>query len=50
MELGHQPTQEFLKAIEAATKRQARHGVTLLEITGAEAPNDSSDTDKEKEE
>jgi len=48
MELGHQPTKEFLQAIEKAAVRQARQGVTLVEIAGAEAPEDSSKEKKEE--
>jgi hypothetical protein len=42
-ELGHQPTQEFLKAIEAARLKQGRQGVTLIEISGAETPNNTKE-------
>jgi tetratricopeptide (TPR) repeat protein len=40
IELGHQPTQDFVKAMEKAhLKKQREHNVTLIEISGAEAPN-----------
>ncbi len=48
MELGHHPTKDFLQAIEAATRRGGQQGVTLVEITGAEAPEDGSKKEKEE--
>jgi hypothetical protein len=45
IELGHAPTQDFVKAMEKAQMKKARkQNVTLVEITGAEGP------DKKKEE
>jgi len=39
IELGHQPTQDFVKAMEKANlKKQREQNVTLIEISGAEAP------------
>ncbi|HSO21900.1 MAG TPA: tetratricopeptide repeat protein [Chondromyces sp.] len=39
LELGYRPTQDFVKAMEKAQlKKQRQHGVTLVEISGAEAP------------
>jgi len=44
IELGHQPTQDFMKAVEKAQRKKAQHqNVTLIEISGAETP------DKKKE-
>lgn len=48
MELGHQPTKDFLQAIEKATQRHGRQAVTLVEIAGAEAPEDGSNKEKEE--
>ena len=42
MELGHQPPPEFLRALEKAQKKAAKN-VTLLEITGAEAPENAKE-------
>ena len=42
-ELGHSPNPEFLKAIEAARLRKGRQGVTLIEISGAETPNNTKE-------
>jgi len=39
MELGHQPPQDFIKAMDKARQQKAQSGVTLIEITGAEAPD-----------
>ena len=40
IELGHQPTQDFVKAMEKAhVKKQTRENVSLIEISGAEAPD-----------
>ncbi|HSN53762.1 MAG TPA: tetratricopeptide repeat protein [Candidatus Sulfomarinibacteraceae bacterium] len=40
MELGHAPSQDFVKALEKAQMKKARKGsVTLVEITGAEGPD-----------
>jgi tetratricopeptide (TPR) repeat protein len=45
IELGHAPTQDFVKAMEKAQSKKARNqNVTLVEITGAEGP------DKQREE
>jgi tetratricopeptide (TPR) repeat protein len=41
--LGHQPPQEFLRAMENARKKDIRTGVTLTEITGAEAPEEAKE-------
>jgi tetratricopeptide (TPR) repeat protein len=39
IELGPQPTQDFVKAMEKANlKKQREQNVTLIEISGAEAP------------
>ncbi len=39
IELGHQPTQDFVKAMEQAHQKKRRHSnVTLVEISGAETP------------
>lgn len=39
-ELGHRPTQEFLRALEGARLRASRESkATLIEISGAEAPD-----------
>lgn len=39
IELGHAPTQDFVKAMERAQMRKAREqNVTLIEISGAESP------------
>ncbi|MFO7641168.1 MAG: tetratricopeptide repeat protein, partial [Candidatus Competibacteraceae bacterium] len=39
IELGHQPTQDFVKAMEKAHLKKGRQGnVTLIEISGAENP------------
>ncbi len=44
IELGHQPTQDFVKAMEKAhLKQQRKQGVKLIEISGARTP----DTTKE---
>jgi len=48
VELGHQPTQELMKAMEAARSQPARQGATLVEITGAAAPDTNEDKDKEE--
>jgi tetratricopeptide (TPR) repeat protein len=37
-ELGHRLPQEFLKAMEKARQKSARHGATLKEIAGTEVP------------
>jgi len=42
MELGHQPPPEFLRALEKAQKKAANK-VTLLEIAGAEAPENAKE-------
>jgi tetratricopeptide (TPR) repeat protein len=40
VELGHQPTQDFVKAMEKAhLKKQRKQNVTLIEISGAGAPD-----------
>ena len=40
IELGHQPTQDFVKAMEKAhIKKQRQENVSLIEISGAEAPD-----------
>jgi tetratricopeptide (TPR) repeat protein len=40
MELGHTPSQDFVKAMEKAHMKKARNGnVTLVEITGTEGPD-----------
>jgi len=40
IELGHAPTQEFVKAMEKAQMKKARSATTtLVEITGAEGPD-----------
>ena len=40
MELGHAPSQDFVKALEKAQMKKARSGnVTLVEITGADSPD-----------
>jgi tetratricopeptide (TPR) repeat protein len=40
IELGHQPTQDFIKAMEKAqVKKQQSQPVSLIEISGAEAPD-----------
>ncbi len=39
IELGHAPTQDFVKAMEKAQMKKARNeNTTLVEITGAEGP------------
>ena len=39
IELGHAPTQDFVKALEKAQMKKARNqNTTLVEITGAEGP------------
>jgi tetratricopeptide (TPR) repeat protein len=39
IELGHAPTQDFVKAMEKAQRKKARdQNITLVEITGAESP------------
>ncbi len=44
LELGHQPTQDFIKAMEKAQlKKQQTQPISLIEISGAETP----DTTKE---
>lgn len=44
LELGYRPTQDFVKAMEKAQlKKQKKENVTLIEISGADAP----DTTKE---
>jgi tetratricopeptide (TPR) repeat protein len=40
IELGHQPTQDFIKAMEKAhLKKEREQNVTLIEISGAETPD-----------
>ena len=40
IELGHQPTQDFVKALEKAhVKKEREQNVTLIEISGAETPD-----------
>jgi tetratricopeptide (TPR) repeat protein len=40
IELGHRPTQDFVKAMEKAQlQKQRERSVTLIEISGAEAPD-----------
>ena len=40
IELGHQPTQDFVKAMEKAhVKKERKQNVTLIEISGAETPD-----------
>ena len=40
IELGHQPTQDFVKAMEKANvKKEREQNVTLIEISGAETPD-----------
>jgi tetratricopeptide (TPR) repeat protein len=40
IELGHQPTQDFVKAMEKANvKKEREQKVTLIEISGAETPD-----------
>jgi tetratricopeptide (TPR) repeat protein len=40
IELGHAPTQDFVKALEKAQRKKARNeNVTLVEIIGAEGPD-----------
>ena len=39
IELGHRPTQDFVKAMEKANlKKQRKKNVTLIELSGAETP------------
>jgi len=39
LELGHRPTQEFMRALEKAQRKKAQKSkVNLIEISGAEAP------------
>ena len=42
MELGHQPPQDFLRALEKAQKKTANKA-TVLEIAGAEAPENAKE-------
>jgi len=39
IELGHQPPQDFLKAMEKARRTAARGGASLVEISGTESPD-----------
>jgi tetratricopeptide (TPR) repeat protein len=40
LELGHRPTQEFMKAMEKANlKKQRKQSISLIEISGAKTPN-----------
>jgi tetratricopeptide (TPR) repeat protein len=44
IELGHRPTQDFVKAMEKAQlKKQREKNVTLIEISGAEAPDNTKE-------
>ena len=44
IELGHRPTQDFVKAMEKANiKKQRENNVTLIEISGAEAPDNTKE-------
>ena len=44
IELGHRPTQDFVKAMEKANiKKQREKNVTLIEISGAEAPDNTKE-------
>ena len=39
IELGHQPTQDFMKAIDKAQQKKAKHqNVNLVKISGAKTP------------
>ena len=38
MELGHRPTQEFLRALERAQRAKAEGRINMVEIAGGEAP------------
>ncbi len=44
IELGHLPTQDFVKAMEQAQRKKARDkNVTLIEISGAETPDNTKE-------
>lgn len=44
LELGHRPTQDFIKAMEKAQlKKQQTQPVSLIEISGAEAPDNTKE-------
>ena len=44
IELGHQPTQDFMKAVEKAQRKKAtQQNVTLIEISGAETPDNTKE-------
>jgi len=44
IELGHQPTQDFIKAMEQAQIKKQRQGnVTLIEISGVKSPDNTKE-------
>ena len=44
IELGHQPTQDFMKAVEKAQRKKAQQqNATLIEISGAETPDNTKE-------
>ena len=44
IELGHQPTQDFMKAVEKAQRKKVQQqNATLIEISGAEAPDNTKE-------
>ncbi len=44
IELGHRPTQDFVKAMEKATlKKQREKNVTMIELSGAETPENTKE-------
>jgi tetratricopeptide (TPR) repeat protein len=44
LELGHRPTQDFIKAMEKAQlKKQQAQPISLIEISGAEAPDNTKE-------
>lgn len=49
MELGHQPTHEFMRAMEKVQLREARDSrMTVVEIAGPERPQNEEDPTKEE--
>jgi hypothetical protein len=44
LELGHRPTQDFIKAMEKAQlKKQQAQPLSLIEISGAETPDNTKE-------
>jgi len=43
IELGHSPTQDFIKALEKAEMKRARETPTLIEISGAKSPDENKE-------